>query len=185
MKFFARVNGREIEVEVDGDRVTVGGLPVAAALVPVPGTPLRHLVLDGRSFALPIVAGGRGEWMLAPHGERYDVEVMDERTRHIRSLTGAGGKHSGPATLRAPMPGLVVRVQVDVGQRVTPGMPVIVLEAMKMENQLKAPSASVVTAIHVAAGEAVEKGRVLLELGPDGDGSVPGGAPAAAGGAGT
>jgi pyruvate carboxylase subunit B len=172
MKFFVRVNGREIEVDVEGGEVSVGGRTTAATLEPVPGTPVRHLVLDGRSLALPVVQRGRGEWTLAPHGERYDVDVVDERTRHIRSLTGPGEKRGGPALLKAPMPGLVVRVQVDVGQRVTAGTPVVVLEAMKMENQLKAPAAAIVTAVHVAAGEAVEKGRVLLELGPDGDGDA-------------
>lgn len=169
MKYFVRVNGRDIAVEVEGDKVTIGERTMSAALEPVPGTPVRHLVIDGRSSAIPIVARGRGEWTLSPQGERYDVEVVDERMRHIRSLTGGGEKRGGPAALRAPMPGLVVRIQVDVGQRVTAGAPVVVLEAMKMENQLKAPAAAVVTAIHVTAGDAVEKGRVLLELGPDGE----------------
>ncbi len=168
MKYFVRVNGREIEVGVEGGEVTVDGRSMSAALEPVPGSPVRHLMVDGRSMAIPMVPGGRGEWTLTPHGERYDVEVVDERMRHIRSLTSAGEKHGGPTAIRAPMPGLVVRIQVDVGQRVTAGTPVVVLEAMKMENQLKAPAAAVVTAVHVSAGEAVEKGRVLLELGPDG-----------------
>ena len=169
MKYFVRVNGREIEVSLDGDRVTVGGRTVPASLEAVPGSPLRHLVIEGHSFALPVQARGRGEWTLTPHGERFEVEVVDERTRHIRGLTSAGERRGGPAALKAPMPGLVVRVQVEVGQRVTAGTPVVVLEAMKMENQLKAPSAAVVTAVHVSAGEAVEKGRALLELGPEAD----------------
>jgi pyruvate carboxylase subunit B len=169
MKYYVRVNGQEIEVSVDGDQVTVGGRTMTASLEAVPGSPLRHLVIDGHSFAIPVEPKGRGEWTLMPHGERFDVEVVDERTRHIRGLTSAGDRRSGPAALKAPMPGLVVRVQVEVGQRVTAGTPVVVLEAMKMENQLKAPSAAVVTAVHVSAGEAVEKGRVLLELGPDED----------------
>jgi biotin carboxyl carrier protein len=165
MKYFVRIHGREIEVEVNGASVAVGGRSVAATLEPVPGTPLRQLVIDGHSLALPVEPRNRGEWALSPGGERYEVEVVDERTRHIRSLTGSGEKRGGPAALKAPMPGLVVRVQVDVGQRVAAGMPVVVLEAMKMENQLKAPADAVVTAIHVSAGQAVEKGRVLLELG--------------------
>ena len=169
MKYYVRVNGREIEVGLEGDQVTVGGRTVSASLEAVPGSPLRHLVLDGRSFTLPVEPKGRGEWTLTPHGERFDVEVVDERTRHIRGLTSTGDRRGGPAALKAPMPGLVVRVQVEVGQRLTAGSPVVVLEAMKMENQLKAPSAAVVTAVHVSAGEAVEKGRVLLELGPDAD----------------
>ena len=169
MKYYVRVNGQEIEVSVDGDQVTVGGRTMTASLEAVPGSPLRHLVIDGHSFAIPVEPKGRGEWTLMPRGERFDVEVVDERTRHIRGLTSTGDRRSGPAALKAPMPGLVVRVQVEVGQRVTAGTPVIVLEAMKMENQLKAPSAAVVTAVHVSAGEAVEKGRVLLELGPEED----------------
>lgn len=169
MKYYVRVNGREMEVALEGDQVTVGGRTVSASLEAVPGSPLRQLVIDGRSFALPVEPRGRGEWTVSPQGERFEVEVVDERTRHIRSLTSSGERRGGPAALKAPMPGLVVRVQVEIGQRVTAGTPVIVLEAMKMENQLKAPSAAVVTAVHVSAGEAVEKGRVLLELGPDGD----------------
>ena len=62
------------------------------------------------------------------------------------------------------MPGLVVRVQVEPGQEVAAGMPVIVLEAMKMENQLKAAAPARVAAVRVQAGQAVEKGQVLLEF---------------------
>jgi biotin carboxyl carrier protein len=90
--------------------------------------------------------------------------VMDERTRHIRSLTAGSTGARGPAPLRAPMPGLVVRVLVESGQEVAVGAGVVVLEAMKMENELKAPSAGVVGAIRVGAGEPVEKGQVLVEF---------------------
>ena len=89
---------------------------------------------------------------------------MDERTRHIRSLTGAGDRPRGPAPSGRPMPGLVVRVQAEAGQAVAAGAGVVVLEAMKMENELNAPSAGVVGAIRVGAGEAVEKGQVLVEF---------------------
>ena len=71
--------------------------------------------------------------------------MIDERTRHIRSLTGAGDRPRGRAALKAPMPGLVVRVQVERGRRVAAGAGVVVLEAMKMENELKAAAAAVVT----------------------------------------
>ena len=64
------------------------------------------------------------------------------------------------------MPGLVVRVQVEAGQDVAAGAPVIVLEAMKMENQLKAAAPARIVAIRVETGQAVEKGQVLLEFGP-------------------
>ena len=63
---------------------------------------------------------GRGRWALTPSGERRELEVLDERTRHIRSLTGAADQRGEAEVLKAPMPGLVVRVQVQPGQRWLP-----------------------------------------------------------------
>lgn len=166
MKYFVTVAGREIPVEVDGRRVTVDGREVEAHLTAVPGTPLRHLLLDGASLTLATEAGEPGEWRLLVHGSRHEVQVVDERTRHIRSLTGGGAARSGAGQLRAPMPGLVVRVLVAVGQAVEPGQGLIVLEAMKMENELRATTAGVVAEIRSAAGQAVEKGQVLVEFTP-------------------
>jgi pyruvate carboxylase subunit B len=167
MKYFVTVAGKTIEVEVDGDCVTVAGRVVTASLETLAGTPLVTVTLDGRPSTLPLERAGRGRWVVSAHGERHELEVVDERTRHIRSLTGSGPAAASGGLIRAPMPGLVVRVQVEVGQRVAAGAPVAVLEAMKMENQLKAPSAGVVRAIHVRAGDAVEKGKGLIDLGPD------------------
>lgn len=166
MKYFVSVQGREFEIDVDGDHVTASGRTLASSLERVPDTPVRQLVVDGRSLVLPVEPDGRGRWIVSPHGERYEVEVVDERTRHVRSLTGASGGLAAGGVLKAPMPGLVVRVQVEPGQHVTAGTPMIVLEAMKMENQLKATAAGVVRTIHVAAGAAVEKGKVLVEFDP-------------------
>ena len=167
MKYFVLIAGQETEVEVDGDRVTVGGRTMSALLEPLPGTPLMVLTLDGRPSSLPFERQGRGRWVVSVHGERHEVEVVDERTRHIRSLAGTGAAVAAGGVIRAPMPGLVVRVQVEVGQRVAAGAPVAVLEAMKMENQLKAPGAGVVQAIHVRPGDAVEKGKGLIDIGPE------------------
>ena len=167
MKYFVSVGGRETEVEVDGDRVTVAGRTMTAVLESLPGTPLVVLTLDGRPATLPLERQGRGRWVISIHGERHDVEVVDERTRHIRSLAGSGAAVVSGGIIKAPMPGLVVRVQVEVGQRIAAGAPVAVLEAMKMENQLKAPGAGVVRAIHVRPGDAVEKGKGLIDVGPE------------------
>ena len=165
MKYFVTIGGKEIVVELDGERLTVDGAEVRAAhLTTLPGTPIRHLVLDGASHVLAMEPVGRGEWEVGRLGERFGAEVVDERTRHIRSLTGGGAKAAGPAVLKAPMPGLVVRVAVEEGGRVEAGAPVVVLEAMKMENELRAPAAAVVKGIKVKAGQAVEKGQVLVEF---------------------
>jgi pyruvate carboxylase subunit B len=166
MKYIVSILGREIEVEVDGEQVTVAGRAYAASLRVVPGTPVRQLLLDGHSEALALEADGGGRWALTRRGERFEAEVLDERTRHIRSLTGGSERARGPAVLKAPMPGLVVRIQVEAGQTVAAGAGVVVLEAMKMENELRAAAAGVVRTIRVRPGEAVEKGQVLVEFDP-------------------
>ena len=164
MKYIVSVAGREIEVEVDGDRVTVEGSTRTATLRAVPGTPSRQLLIEGYPSALTMRSAGRGQWSVELGGDRWDVEVVDERTRHIRSLTAGAERRRGPVILRAPMPGLVVRVLVEPGQEVASGAGLVVLEAMKMENELKAPGAGKVGAIRAEAGQAVEKGQVLVEF---------------------
>lgn len=166
MKYFVTVQGREVEVEVDGARVRVDGRPAVAHLSVVPGTPLRHLLLDGVSLTLATDAGAPGEWGVLVQGTRVDARVVDERTRHIQSLTGGGGGPAAAVQLKAPMPGLVVRVLVVAGQSVAPGQGLIVLEAMKMENELRAAAAGVVAEIRVVPGVAVDKGQVLVEFSP-------------------
>lgn len=165
MKYFVMVGGREVVVEIEGERITVDGAIVGSGhLNALPGTPIRHLMLDGASHALIVEPAGRGLWAVGSKGERHEVEVIDERTRHIRSLTGAGQKASGPPVLKAPMPGLVVRVAVEPGQQVEPGAALVVLEAMKMENELRATSAGTVKGVKAQPGQAVEKGQVLVEF---------------------
>jgi biotin carboxyl carrier protein len=164
VKYVVLVNGQSIEVEVDGEHVTVAGHTYAATLGAIPGTPLRQLVLDGRPLTLSVEALGRGRWALTPAGERWEVEVLDERARHIRTLTGAGDQRRLADVLKAPMPGLVIRVQVKPGDKVEAGTGLVVLEAMKMENELRAAVPGVVKAVRVSPGEAVEKGQVLVEF---------------------
>ena len=164
MKYTVILDGQSMEVEIDGDRVTVAGQVYAASLGVIPGTPLRQLLLDGRPSTLAIDALGRGRWALAPGGERWEVEVLDERARHIQSLSGGADRQPVSQVLKAPMPGLVLRVHVAPGQQVVAGAGLVVLEAMKMENELKSAAAAIVKAVRVKPGEAVEKGQVLVEF---------------------
>jgi pyruvate carboxylase subunit B len=170
MKYYVAVGDREIVVEVDGTSVSVDGRAAQAELTVVPGTPLRQLFFDGRCFVLSVSGGGRGAWVIGRHGEVWEAEALDERSRHIRALTGTGQGRRGAGTIRAPMPGLVVRVLVEPGQAVEEGAGVVVLEAMKMENELRAAGPGVVRTVRVEAGMAVEKGEVLVELVDDADG---------------
>lgn len=164
MKYVVSVDGRPIEVEVDGERITVEGQSYHATLGRIPGTPLRQLVLDDRPVTLSVESLGQGRWALSFAGERTEVEVLDERTRHIRTLTGSGDQRPKADVLRAPMPGMVVRINARPGDAVTAGLGLVVLEAMKMENELKASAAGRVKAVLVNPGAAVEKGQVLLEF---------------------
>jgi pyruvate carboxylase subunit B len=99
-------------------------------------------------------------------GWRFEGDALDERTRVIREITAASKGPAGPAPVVAPMPGLIVRVNAAVGDAVAAGQGLIVMEAMKMENELRAQAAGRVKAIAVSTGTAVEKGALLVELEP-------------------
>jgi len=145
--------------------VQVGGRELVASLVPVPHSPLRVLILpDGvRTLAL---ARSRDGWMVHRHGRSWTAEVVDERARAVERLSGRPAHHAADGAVRAPMPGLVLRIEVSEGQPVAAGAGLVVLEAMKMENEIRAPVAGVVRRVLVAQGQAVEKGTPLLEIGP-------------------
>lgn len=167
MKYVVEVNGERLTVDLDGTHATIDGEQFLVGLTPVVGTPVR-LVRVGEQVHRIIARRGaeRGAWALDVDGERYMVDALDERMRTLRDLTDASKAASGPAPLMAPMPGLVVRVSVAVGDTVSAGQGLVVVEAMKMENELRATTAGVVTAVRAIPGTAVEKGAVLVELAP-------------------
>ena len=167
MKYIVDVNGERIIVVLDGTHAEVDGERVAASLAVIEGTPVRLLQIGEQVHRLIARRGAsRGRYTLDLDGQRVDSEALDERTRTIRDLTAAADEDSGPAPLMAPMPGLVVRVSVAVGDTVTAGQGLVVVEAMKMENELRASVAGIVTAILAIPGQAVDKGALLVELGP-------------------
>lgn len=164
MRYFVTIAGRDVEVDLTGPTPVVDGTPMDAQLVALPGTDTRHLLVNGRSYALTATPGDRrGRWQLGVGAERFTADAVDERTRAIREMTG-GAADTADKTVLAPMPGLVVKVEVEVGQAVKAGQGVIVVEAMKMENELKAPSDGVVASIAVKPGQTVDKGATLLVL---------------------
>lgn len=164
MRYTVTIGAREVVVELDGHRITVDGQPHVAHLSALTGTPLWLLVLDGVPITLPADRTSHSQWIVTAQGERLEVRAEDERTRHIRSLLGTRGAAAKAGILRAPMPGLVVRVLVAPGDTVVAGQGLLALEAMKMENEIRAAAAGVVQSVAVQPGQAVEKGQVLLEL---------------------
>jgi len=165
MKYIVIVNEDEIAVLLDGELARVEGFEARARLTEVEGTPERMLTLGDEVHRVLVRPGeGRGRYTLWVDGFRFEVEALDERSRAIRELAASTAKPSGPAPLVAPMPGMIVRVQVTEGEVVQPGQGLVVMEAMKMENELRATAAGAVRRVHVAAGTAVEKGALLLEM---------------------
>jgi pyruvate carboxylase subunit B len=166
MLYHVTLSGRIFRIELVDGRILIDGEPIAdAELIAAPGTAVHHLLLGGRSHSVVArPAGTVGVWDLHLDGARQLVEVIDERTRLLRSLTGAVSGRAGPRPVRAPMPGLIVRLEVTAGQSVKAGQGVVIMEAMKMENELRAEADGVVDRVLVAAGEPVEKGAVLIEF---------------------
>ena len=159
------MNGRKVTVELGPNGVEVDGSPVTAHLEEIEGTSIYLLTIGGTLHRLAIVRGaGRGQFSIWTDDHRFEVEALDERRRAIREIAGSSASAAGPAPLLAPMPGLVVRVNVQPGDEVQPGQPLVVIEAMKMENELRATAAGVVDSVRVQPGAAVEKGAVLIEL---------------------
>jgi pyruvate carboxylase subunit B len=165
VRYAVTVNGHEIEVTVDGSTVRVGDNEAEVHVVELGGTPLRVVTIAGRVHRVLARRGVEpGRYTIHLEGFRFDVEALDERTRAIRRLAGSAAKPADQTSLAAPMPGLVMRVLVRPGDRVQAGQGVVVIEAMKMENELRAAVPGVVRSVAVAAGSAVEKGAVLVEF---------------------
>jgi biotin carboxyl carrier protein len=125
--------------------------------------PLRSLVLgDSR---VELLAERSGEQVtLAIEGLEYQAQVVDEARARLASVSAARAGANARVELRAPMPGLLVRVLCEVGCDVAAGQPLVVLQAMKMENELSLPRGGTVTALSAQEGQTVEQGQVLLTL---------------------
>ena len=164
MRYYVTIDGHVHEVDLAPDGVRVDGTPVAVDLAAVPGTTTRHILVDGVSHRLTAEHRGADEWLVHQDGTALVVHIVDERTRAIRELTGTGAARVAARPLRAPMPGLVLRVEVEIGARVSAGEGLVIMEAMKMENELRAEADGRVAVIRVTAGQTVEKGEVLIEF---------------------
>ena len=164
MKYYVTVDGQSVEVEIDGDEVSVDGARVEAELVGGAGTSPSSLILQGQSHRVHARRPDVDTWVIHVDGHPHRVEVIDERARRVREMTVSDSGATGPRVVRAPMPGLVLRVEVEEGDEVASGQGLLIVEAMKMENELRAKAAGRVGRIHARAGETVEKDDVLIEF---------------------
>lgn len=165
MKYLVDLDGRRVEVELADGVATVDGVRMDVRLTEVAGTPV-FLLATGDEVHHAVVRrnGGRGLYTISMGGWRFEAEALDERRRAIRDLVREAAAAAGPVPLVAPMPGMIVRVSVEVGTVVEAGAGLVVMEAMKMENELRASAAGKVLRVLVTAGQAVEKGAPLVEF---------------------
>ena len=165
MKYVVDVNGTRHTVALDAGRAVFADTEVTARIDAPTGDPVRVVRIGDTVVRVAVRPGDRrGRYTVWINGYRHELDALDERARAIHDLAAAASGPRGPAPLVAPMPGLIVRVNAAPGQQVTAGMGLVVMEAMKMENELRAPAAGTVKAVHAAPGQAVEKGTVLVEL---------------------
>jgi acetyl/propionyl-CoA carboxylase alpha subunit len=166
VKYIVQLNDdrKTVSIEPDGLRYEQDQA-VSAELADVEGSPVRMIKLGTNVYRVVVEKlQGRGKFTLWVDGYRFDTEALDERTRSIRDLSAAAAGPTGPAPIIAPMPGLIVRVNVNPGDEVVAGQGIVVMEAMKMENELRATADGTVRSVEVVAGTAVEKGALLVAL---------------------
>ena len=168
MKYIATVNDREYVIEINDDhRVLLDGQPVSVDFDSVNEQPVFTLIIDGKSYEAFINEGLGDEMLVQLRGRQYAVIVEDERERRLRAAgLGEGSGGAGEFQLKAPMPGLIVTIPVEEGQVVHKGDVLVILESMKMQNELRTPRDGVVSRINVAAAEGVDQGQVLVVLAP-------------------
>jgi pyruvate carboxylase subunit B len=165
VRYVVDVDGERHVVAIDAAQASVDGIDTSARIDAVEGTPVRVVRIGDAVHRIVVRPGDRrGRYTIWIDGFRHEIDALDERTRAIQDLAAASAGPRGPAPLIAPMPGLIVRVSASPGQRVTAGTGLVVMEAMKMENELRAIADGTVKAVHARAGQAVEKGMVLVEL---------------------
>ncbi len=166
-RYQVTVDGREFDITLEYQSeqyvATVNGKKCVVSRTPLSeGRSL--LLIDNESLEVAIhTSNGNGERHVFMAGVEILTSIEDYAVAQMRKAAGISHVKTDQ-TLKAPMPGLVVNVQVKPGDRVAKGQPLIVVEAMKMENIIKAGHAGVIKAIHVQAGASVEKGDSLLEF---------------------
>ena len=164
MRYHAILGGKERLVDVtqegSGYRVSIGGKVLHVDAVHLQGFAVS-LIAGTRSARCDIEPGKDGKLSVLVGETVFPLELLDERRLRLQRAGSKFGTE-GPQRIDAPMPGKVVRVQVKVGDEVTEGQGLVVVEAMKMENELKSPKAGKVTELHAVEGAAVESGAKLV-----------------------
>jgi biotin carboxyl carrier protein len=163
VKYFALIDNQEYEVEIDGEQVWVNGDLVDIDFSRSGVPELYSMLIDGRSFEV-LIEEHRQDYAVSLRGEQYHVRVEDERTRRLNEGRRGPELPKGDLIVKAPIPGMVVKVLVREGDEISEDQPLVILEAMKMENEIRALRAGIVRKVDVSSGQRVEQNASLLVL---------------------
>lgn len=167
MKYIATVKDREYTIEIDPDKgILIDGEPQLIDFRRLPSGGVTSLLMNHRSISA-VVEERSDHWEVLIEGELYAVQVQDERAYRLERMRSTGLTVDGEAIVTSPMPGIIVAVSVSVGDMVRHGDKIVILESMKMENELRAPCDGMVSHVHVAAGASVEKDQPLVGISQD------------------
>ena len=164
MKYITQVDDKEYTIEIGrDDEIIVNGESYQINLEESSETGLLSLLINNRSVVAVVEEQDEG-WQVLIDGEIYGVSVQDERAYRLAKARGTLGDMSGDVLVKSPMPGIVLKVAVEAGEPVKKGQTVVILESMKMENELKAPRDGMVVKTHVSDGTSVEKNQPLVVI---------------------
>ena len=164
MKYVTIINNEQFEVEIDKDgKIKVNGEAREVDFLQLSPS-LYSVIMDNNSLQV-VIDQEQNNYSVMISGKLYEGQVLDERALMMAQRKGGLGGTSGE--INSPMPGLVVKVVVEVGQRVEAGQTVVILESMKMQNELKSPIAGTVETVKVDAGQSVDKNALLAIITPD------------------
>jgi biotin carboxyl carrier protein len=165
IRYYVTVKGNEHTVDLtergDDLDVRLDDRPVDADLTLLHDAGLFSLLVDGHSREM-VLDREADKVFVSLDGERIEVRVQDDVSRALSAFSGP--TTAGPSEVVAPMPGVVVDIPVSVGDAVESGQPVIIVEAMKMQNELATEADGIVAEIRVAVGDTVDGGAVLVVL---------------------
>jgi pyruvate carboxylase subunit B len=163
LKYQVTIGQRRFEITIDGDEpfAFIDGRGVRVDYRRLRGGKLHSILADNINYEFEMERANEGFdiWL---GSASLHADVSDEKTDRMRRLMGGAATASKASSLKAPMPGLIIKVEVSPGQHVKKGDGLVIVEAMKMENELKAHAPGIIKEIKIKPGDAVEKGQVLL-----------------------
>lgn len=164
MKYVTNVNGKDFSIEINGEHsISLDGHQLDIDFVTIANQPVYSLLIGGKSFEAYVYPGD-DDYQVLLKGHSFSVKVVDEREKRLRAAGGSTVNESTDFHLKSPMPGMVVALPVAEGEQVKKGQVLVILESMKMQNELKSPRDGKLTRIKVKTGDRVEQRQTLLSV---------------------